>query len=372
MDAEDNRFSMAQALVLMSYWYESPKNPKDIWHWACIALSAARAIEFGFNIEGDMDALAPGKHFKNPEQERQWRRILWSAYCRYTITALGMRQPIPQGNAELHIPVLTSADFCLSPLPRDLLAVIGDEYAFLGDAGYQEQMAVLCIKYTELCTHLAHILSCQYSTTSLITDPTAMSPTITLAASTSTVDIVSKYDEGLVSWLLNLPACVHYSAGSLSDGRDQVLFLLRAFLKMLYLTTTITLHRPFAQQQSFSQDVNLFRYSSHLKVEQATTEIMEIVYCLHNRGLTRFLPLTAVTSIFTTAMFNIQQTVSENAMTRIKSGSCLHTCTLVMKSLADVHIAADDGLSMLATTVQRTKFRWCHQYLCEIGSIIAG
>ncbi|KAG0645546.1 transcription factor [Hyphodiscus hymeniophilus] len=366
MDAEDNRFSLVQALILMSYWFETPDGQKDTWHWARLAFSSACALQYDVEPEGT-EALNRREHCVDPQRQQHWRIIFWSAYCRYIITALGMRQPMKEANIELDVPLLSPDDFSLDPLSPSLLATIGEDCWFLGNVQYNEQVVALCIAQTGLCIHLGRIMECQYSDIGSRIGTTT-EKTITLAPATSTAEIVSRNDGILTSWLSELPNNIRYHPESVVEGPSQALFVHRAFLKMLYLTALVTLHRSHAASdavQNFSS-----QKLSYFKMEGAANEITDIAYSLQSQDLTQFLPLTAVTAILAAAMFNLQRTLSTDDNVRLASAARLFSCTLVMQSLQSVHYAADFGLSMLSSTIRKAGFQWYHQYLCAIGSTI--
>ena len=68
----------------MSYWYETPDDQKDTWHWLGIAVSLAHTI--GLHRHADTLSL-------DVSRQKLWKRIWWCLLMRDRLVALGMRRP---------------------------------------------------------------------------------------------------------------------------------------------------------------------------------------------------------------------------------------------------------------------------------------
>ena len=109
-DYEVDRVTVVQSVLLMTYWYESPDDPKDVWHWLGIAVSVARTI--GLNCDTSNAPLM------SPQQRRLWKRIWWSCYMRDRLIAIGMRRPMRINEGDFDVAMLELDDFetdALSP-----------------------------------------------------------------------------------------------------------------------------------------------------------------------------------------------------------------------------------------------------------------
>ncbi|KAH8816531.1 hypothetical protein F5884DRAFT_226684 [Xylogone sp. PMI_703] len=366
-DADDDRFSVVQALILMSYWYESDNSQKDTWFWSSLSFSMAQAL--GFPAVSN-EVVSPIHLGSDPRRNRLWKRMLWSSFCRRAIAALGMRRHLKREMTEWDLPDLCIDDFDLEPLPSHLVESLGD-CSCLESGEYYKEIAIMCLAKNTLCQHLTEILECQFSDEARRGE--VMETTMILAPIPSSSEKISQYDAVLSSWLADLPSWLVYDI-VVDDGlsNNRVIRLHAAFLKLLYFTTLITLHRPNIRQcssppSSGSHDSSTL---SWYKTEIATDEITRVVSWLQQFNLTRFLPLTAVTALLTAAFCSLQQTTALDDNLRVSSGTRLYYCTVVLQSLKDVHVAASIILSILSRSIARREFKWCREYLNDVGSPI--
>jgi hypothetical protein len=58
-DYESDRLILIQALLLMIYWYETPDDQKDTWHWMGMAISLAYTI--GLHRNPGLTSMTPAK-----------------------------------------------------------------------------------------------------------------------------------------------------------------------------------------------------------------------------------------------------------------------------------------------------------------------
>ena len=108
-DYESDRVSLVQALLLLTYYYETPDDQKDTWHWMGVATSVAHTIGLHRNPENtNLD----------PKRAKLWKRIWWSTYMRDRLIALGMRRPTRIKTEDFDVPMLTLDDFEICASPR--------------------------------------------------------------------------------------------------------------------------------------------------------------------------------------------------------------------------------------------------------------
>ena len=115
-DYEVDRVTVVQAVLLMTYWYEAPDDPKDIWHWLGIAISLARTI--GINCNTSQSSL-------DTKTRKLWKRIWWSCYLRDRLISLGMRRPMRINEDDFDLGVLELEDFETGAMPMELSRMLG-------------------------------------------------------------------------------------------------------------------------------------------------------------------------------------------------------------------------------------------------------
>jgi hypothetical protein len=74
---ESDAIATVQALYLLSYWWGSPLEQKDMWHWTGLAVGLAQTL-----------GLHQSKAYAGlPErQQKLWRRIWWTVYVCVNMT----------------------------------------------------------------------------------------------------------------------------------------------------------------------------------------------------------------------------------------------------------------------------------------------
>lgn len=137
----------------MTYWYETPDDQKDTWHWMGVAISLAHTIGLHRNPENsDME----------PRKKKLWKRIWWSCFMRDRLIALGMRRPTRVKDEDYDVPMLVEDDFEIAALPEHI-TVVPRECTLARDVGAQRELAQMCIAKAKLCLCISHVLSAQYS-----------------------------------------------------------------------------------------------------------------------------------------------------------------------------------------------------------------
>lgn len=86
----------------MTYWYETPDDQKDSWHWMGLALSVASTIGLNRDIE---------RPDISDEKRRQRRRLWWSCVMRDPIVSIGLRRAPRIKEPGQNVSMLTLEDF---------------------------------------------------------------------------------------------------------------------------------------------------------------------------------------------------------------------------------------------------------------------
>ncbi|OJJ46303.1 hypothetical protein ASPZODRAFT_133335 [Penicilliopsis zonata CBS 506.65] len=346
-DYEVDRISLVQSLLLMTYWYETPDDQKDTWHWMGVSLSLAHTI----GLHRD-----PGNSRMDLRRQRMWKRIWWSTYTRDRLIALGMRRPMRVKDDDCDVPMLTLDDFEFHPFPPEIVSMVGDS-EILQNVNHQRELALMFIEKAKLCLCVSHVLSAQYSVLSHKFGGT-METTMMLVPKKSAAETfeVRRCDQELESWLANLPAEIQYSPSmtrKLPEAQE-VLHSHRALLKMIYLTTSSALHRPQVLPASPypSTDAELQELSRG-KVRFAAIEITNIAQDLHVLDLTRFFPTTGVTVLLPAVIIHLLDIKSSDPNVRMTSLQRFYQCMRILQRLREIYASADFATSFLEAAIRK-------------------
>ena len=122
-DHEKDKFTIVQAVFLMSFWWASPIDSKDPWHWLGVAISLALTI--GLNRSTKESSL--------PLKTRRLRkRLWWSLYTedKHVATAFGRPVRIPLSDCKVEPLEMTDfegeflgfGDTLITNLPKVIMA----------------------------------------------------------------------------------------------------------------------------------------------------------------------------------------------------------------------------------------------------------
>ncbi|KAL4802879.1 fungal-specific transcription factor domain-containing protein [Aspergillus unguis] len=346
-DYEVDRISLVQSLLLMTYWYETPDDQKDTWHWMGVSLSLAHTI----GLHRD-----PANSRMDIRRQRMWKRIWWSTYTRDRLIALGMRRPMRVKDDDCDVPMLTLDDFEFHPFSPEIASMVGNS-EILQSVSHQRELASMFIEKAKLCLCVSHVLSAQYSVLSHKFGGT-METTMMLVPKKSAAETfeVRRCDQELEDWLAHLPSEIQYSSAApakLSEA-EEVLHSHRALLKMVYLTTSSALHRPqvlpaipFPSMDTELQDI------SRNKVRFAAIEITNIAQDLHSLDLTRYFPTTGVTVLLPAVIIHLLDIKSSDPNVRMTSLQRFYQCMRILQRLREIYASADFATSFLEAAIRK-------------------
>ncbi|KAJ5554475.1 hypothetical protein N7513_004434 [Penicillium frequentans] len=346
-DYEVDRISLVQSLLLMTYWYETPDDQKDTWHWMGVSLSLAHTI----GLHRD-----PGNSRMDLRRQRMWKRIWWSTYTRDRLIALGMRRPMRVKDDDCDVPMLTMDDFEFQAFSPEIVKMVGDS-EILQNVSHQRELALMFIEKAKLCLCVSHVLSAQYSVLSHKFGGT-METTMMLVPKKSTAESfeVRRCDQELEDWLANLPVETQYTPSGVSKLPEarEVLHSHRALLKMVYLTTSSALHRPqvlpavpYPSMDSELQEL------SRQKVRSAAVEITAIAQDLHVLDLTRYYPTTGVTVLLPAVIIHLLDIKSSDPSVRMTSLQRFYQCMRILQRLREIYASADFATSFLEAAIRK-------------------
>ncbi|KAF8462143.1 fungal-specific transcription factor domain-containing protein [Kalaharituber pfeilii] len=357
-DYEPDRMSLVQALLLMTYWYETPDDQKDTWHWMGVAISLSHTIGLHRNPENSTALDA--------KRKKLWKRIWWSCVMRDRLVALGMRRPTRIKSEDCNVPMLTLDDFEIDMDVSNIpLLSEGQDYKQLLQK--QRQLAIMCIEKAKLCVCISHVLTAQYSVLntnqgSLAADGSTRTTMVLLpkGQDKDTCE-VERCDAELQGWVDGLPEGARYKPVKYGDGPvDMTLGLHRNLLHMVYFTTVSALHRPqvlpSAPAPWPSRNTNTaLQEISRRKVREAANEITRLATELIECNLVRYLPTTGVTVMLPAIIIHLLDIKSSNPSTRERSIEGFTICMQVMQCLRASYASADYATHFLEAAIKKAE-----------------
>ncbi|KIH89159.1 ct1b fusso cutinase transcription factor 1 beta [Sporothrix brasiliensis 5110] len=347
-DYETDRLTLVQALLLMTYWYETPDDQKDTWHWMGVAVSLAHTIGL------HRDPRTTGE----PIRRQRLRKLLWwCCFMRDRMIALGMRRPKRIRSEDADVPMLTPTDFETAILPEDI-DVVPTECRLVRDVEMQEQLAELCVEKAKLCVLVGNMLQQQYTILprgrQRGSDAGSSNSTMMLFPNRPVSDdgkgngpsVVDKIDAKLRAWLLALPVSCRYAAltpADVQNGRATVA-VQRTLLHLVYHTTMSALHRPRIQPVAAGAPmlpIELQEFS-RARVRDAADCVTRMGGEMLRLRLEPYLPTAGVT-VFLPAMFAHLLDIKGGVPRERRQQAVLGflTCMRIMESLRETYAAAE-------------------------------
>jgi hypothetical protein len=343
--------SLVQALLLLTYYYETPDDQKDTWHWMGVATSVAHTI--GLHRNPDNTNL-------DSKRAKLWKRIWWSTYMRDRLIALGMRRPTRIKSEDFDVPMLTIDDFEIAAIP-DSITCIPSDCRVARDATVQRQLAIMCIEKARLCLCISHVLSKQYCVLNnnhgLQNDRTTMM-LLPKKLNPETSDVKACDDE-LQKWVSELPEEAQYTE---TPSGEAAIDLARSLLHMVFFTTLSALHRPQVLPNSqggpastpakVSVESDILDVSRR-NVRRAASAITSIAQRLDASGLVKYLPTTGVTVLLPAIIIHLLDIKAPEEETRRTSLRGFCHCMAVMGKLRDLYAAADYSVAFLEAAIRK-------------------
>jgi transcription factor-like protein len=334
-DYESDRLVLVQSLLLMTYWYETPDDQKDTWHWMGVAISLAHTIGLHRN---------PATTSMPVRKQKLWKRIWWSCFMRDRLVALGMRRPTRIKDEDYDVPMLVESDFEIEVLAEGNNAVPA-ECVLMRDLAMQRDLAVMCVAKAKLCVCISNMLKAQYSV--LIRDKVKPDNTVNSTMmlfpnkKLDNFESVTTVDLELMAWAESLPAVCQYR---------------RHLLHMVYYTTISALHRPQFLPSSPTQAPTASRQvqeMSRLRVRDAAMHITRMASELHQLRLEKYLPTTGVTVILPAMIIHLLEMKNPVAQSRDRATRGFKQCMRVMEKLREIYAAADYATGFLEAALSK-------------------
>ncbi|KAH8652328.1 fungal-specific transcription factor domain-containing protein [Xylariales sp. PMI_506] len=351
-DYESDRLILIQSLLLMTYWYETPDDQKDTWHWMGVAISLAHTIGLHRN---------PANTHMSLRKQKLWKRIWWSCFMRDRLIALGMRRPTRIKDEDFDVPMLEESDFEIGPLP-DEVQVVNHDCTLARDVLMQQQLALMCVAKSKLCLCIGEMLKAQYSV--LVRDnerpENTTNSTMMLhpKKQLDNLEIVTECDISLMAWAEQLPPCCQYRGLTSIDVKDghRTIAVQRNLLHMVYYTTISALHRPQFLHASPSHAPTASRQAqelSRMKVRDAATQITRMATEMHQLRLEKYLPTTGVTVVLPAMIIHLLEMKNPVPQARDRAVKGFRHCMKVMERLRDIYAAADYAVAFLDAALRK-------------------
>lgn len=353
-DYESDRVSLVQSLLLMTYWYETPEDQKDTWHWMGVAISLALTI----GLHRD-----PAGARMNNETKISWRRIWWSCFMRDRLVALGMRRPTRIKDEDCDVPMLEEADFEIRALSPDINIISPD--CVLRNVQAQRDLALMCIAKAKHCQSIGHVLSVQYSTiinyqgTKKEQERLSNIGVLIIPKKTCQAKLLRDCDDELTGWAVDLPDCCRWKPEIQPRRIGEIIHVHRSLLHMVFYTTLSALHRPqvlpcgdTAEPAQLDPDPELTALSRH-QVRQASRYITQAAISLANAGLEMYLPTTGVTVLLPAIIIHLLDIREADESRRAVAMDGFHQCMAVLHKLRDTYSSADFATGFLSIATKK-------------------
>lgn len=343
---EEDRITIVQTTLLMSYFYERSNQPKDVWHWSGIAI--ATAVSVGLNGE-------PHHRSTSLKQRRLWKRIWNSCIMRDRLISAGMRRTLRIREDQRHRPMLQVEDFEECNFTFEFESMIGTVFK---DSSTTLILVKLCIALVELCQIIADSQNLQYS------EPTRVAG----GTQEATVKLLprnpppppgefDRCDRDLQAWYEALPVELRHHFVDEDDSRgtdcevDRVVFLHRAVLTGIYLATKSTLHRPRCMPAMTSTAET--RDDSERKVHDAAEKICDIYGDLFVQNLMAFVPNTGVGMLLPACVVLLKDIQSTKSHTRDASKRRFRIGANALERLREIYASSDFAVGVLWEAVRK-------------------
>lgn len=353
LDCESDRMAMVQATLLMTYWYEHPRDVKDTWHWMGITVSLAQVL----GLHRDPEGLKI-----SPAAKRLRRRLWWACFIRDRLMALGIRRPARIQEGHFSTRMLALADFeTLSPAWPETLQLVCNEDV-VHSPKTESMLRQSCIEIAKLCTSIGNILSTQYS---ILIDSAESADSVAMVTphyAPAQTSIFARCDSELAEWQQNLSDQCRYALDSNthSGNQDQsceIVRLYQAQLSMVYWTTLTILHRPRSLRSCSSTSDRVDQRHSKDMVSKAATAMGEIAHDLHRRRHLRHLPPNQVPAILWAALSHLSDITAARSGRQFASIGCFYECLQALEELRETYASADHAMKFLQIVIQKNDVR---------------
>ncbi|CAK7200235.1 hypothetical protein SEUCBS139899_002926 [Sporothrix eucalyptigena] len=394
-DCETDRFTLLQALLLMTVWYQRPGDEKETWYWTGVMLSLAQTLGLHRNPAHLTDVP--------PETRLLRKHIWWSCLIQDRLLALGLKRPSRIRLGDYDVPSLTFADFNIDTLSNELLRYLGP-LPLSDDTPSKTSIVMAFISLSKLCEHIGAILDTQYSSllssgvssaTSAATSLDHMGVMVVPRKASACRAELEQCDTALDAWTAALDSGARFRAGRHEkDSSHRVLWLHQALLHMVYLTTVVMLHRPRVLQADGDgnglstsgpggpegaavDDPDDPDYATEIrrskdKITQAAAGITEVVYDLYHDNQLRFVSPAAISALVSATLIHLFDVRSASPDARYTSIGRFYQCWQALHYLRGLYTSADQSIAFLEFYINRKQINIPMLNLASASTVSGG
>jgi hypothetical protein len=329
-DYENDRISLVQSLLLMTYWSEVKNEEKDAWYWMGVAISLLHTI----------GSFHPEKSDANPRRKRLWKRIWWSCFMRDRLLALGGRRQAQLRGDYHDIPLLDKEDFDIISLP-ECISIIPGDCILARNIEAQMELAQICIAKAKLCLCMDRALptkSAALGDTSKLRELESVSESTSIPSPKAVES--TEYDDLLNQWIAGLPLSCVYSSEMRTGESDAPILFHKSLLHIIYQTTVSALHEQRLSPSAASTLPVLtakLRESFVQKTVEASRDIMNISQNLRSCGLESHLLTSDVTFLPPRVVYFLLDVYFGRHEARQKAKIGFWQCIQVLEKLECIH-----------------------------------
>lgn len=339
LDYENDKFTLVQSTLLLSFWYEAPDDSKETWHWSGIAISQAQAL--GLH-RSTMNASG-----MDPIKRRQRRRIWWSCVMRDRQIGLGMSRLIRIKDEDFDITELQEDDFQIETMDENPM-ISRKDCPLIYDVGMQAELAEMCVQKAKLYVLVGHVLQAVQSFQVATSNRTRS----VAAIIEGNLEVFEGLHRELVAWADALPTPCRYRTLQRTEteqGRTAVV-MQRTLLHMLYHTTIGKVYHPLVRPPRVPDPKNpgseptpeqhIYQVA-RLKCKEVAADITRMAGEMHQFELDRYFPTTGVTVIMPAMLMHLPDVSDPVKETREEAQRGFDTCMSVLNTLRETYAAAE-------------------------------
>ncbi len=351
LDYETDALVLVQGLLLMTYWYKTPDDPKDASYWLGNAISLAQTAGLHRNpADWFMDADASEDLVERRRRLR--KRVWWACFIRDRHLGLCLRRPTKIRNEDFNVPMLERLDFDVDSLAGVELARAPPEWMLLHDKARQEQLADMCVQMARLCLMTGPVLEAAYTIlpkkrTVLGGAASSVMVVVPREVSDRGSKLAVALERSLHSWAGGLPESCRYRPLTAADAQraSRSIAVHRNLLHMMYHATLSALVRPLCQQSPVMGAA--FR--------AAAASITSLAAELQRVRIEKYLPTIAVTAVQAAMISHAHDVTCGTPQEKAKAATGLTQCENVLTSLGDMYAGAACVLGFFRLALRRAQ-----------------
>ncbi|RFU25132.1 hypothetical protein B7463_g11197, partial [Scytalidium lignicola] len=294
-DYEQDKLCIAQALSLLSLWWETPGGHKGCWYWSGLAINLLHLVFLDIRRdEARLGRKSMGK----------WRRLWWSCFVRDRIIGIGMKLPTRLSIADYEMEILELDDFDLEGVTLCQLSLKETTKLSWCPEKFRG-LYTLCIEEIKLCICIDHLIC--------IGRIEPLNPE-------SKIQELQSCESELQNWRSQLPevAALSLDLDLMSDSNSILIkhhttlrmmsYCVYAFTQRAYLILNLPDSQPLKNTVLKMQNL------SRVNINSTADVMTKIAEELQERGLIRYMPHSAVFSFILVALMYLLDLTAVNGI----------------------------------------------------------